>query len=534
MMKRTYISIYAAIALFIILGTVVWFAYSIISESDQGEIEAENTFAYFAKSAIKLSGSTAFDEKSYKDKLIKLAEDSELKAFLISNLAGQALISWPSDSELIVYDQENKTHIDSNGLFTKIFTVQLQLSTLNGHKKTIVLTAALPTLTANDIFILSRSAFVIVLTVVILTLLMILLQSILGSSKKVYVELAPQNKAKLEEEQLKTAPYNYEPYSAYPSEEASIGETTDLKEPQVISDQAISSELQSSPKAVGTSMQVSSSNVNDDYSDPNATMPVDTYENVEENNSYTETYSEKYGVLNENVEEKKYTLEDLDNLSITKEYPYESKPNDSTLVSEEPVKAHKIPVTAEENPYADQNQNTDFSTDLTENEVITAYSKSTGVCFANELEETLAAELKRSAAAETDMALLIVKLKDLTLESIVAKQIADMLYGIVKVRDMIFEYEDDGFAAILYDKNLDLAMYEGENIYQKIQSILDEYDISEPIAIGLTTRSGRLIDADRMLEEAKAAIVRAIRSADDPIVAFRVNQKKYRDFIAEH
>ncbi len=530
MMKRTYISIYAAIALFIILGTVVWFAHGIISESDQGEIDAKKTFAYFAKSAIKLSEKVNFTEKAYKDKLTSLAEESEFKAFVIANLNGKALISWPRNSELIVSDQASAVHIEPDGIFTKVFTGQVQVKTLQGHKKTIVITAAIPTLKGNDIFVLSRSAFLIVLTVVILTLLMILLQSILNSSKKVYVDVPAQSQANIEEYQASTAPYNYEPYSAYPTEESANVENQEPSTAAV--------PYQSEQYDYATQYEAQESTA--DYCEPyNQDTQYEQTENASvQNASYTETYSQNYGVVDEKQEKESenrtYTLEDLDDLSITKKYPYEASPDDSTLVSEEPVKPHKVPVSEEANPYEADAEDVDFRVLTGEDEAPTNYSKSTGVRFAGELEESLASELKRAAAAEVDVALIIVKLKDLTLESIVAKRIAEMLYDIVKVRDMIFEYEGDGFASILYDKNLDAAMRESENIYQHIQSILDEYDISEPIAIGLTTRTDRLIDADRMLEEAKAAIVRAIRSADDPIVAFRVNQKKYRDFIAEH
>ena len=77
-------------------------------------------------------------------------------------------------------------------------------------------------------------------------------------------------------------------------------------------------------------------------------------------------------------------------------------------------------------------------------------------------------------------------------------------------------------------------MKKAEEIYAGIKTILNEYNISEPIMIGITTRSSRLIDADRMIEEAYAAITRAIKNTDDPIVAFRVNTEKYRQFISKN
>ncbi len=498
MMKKTYIGIYAAIALFIILGTVVWFAYGIISDSDQGEIDAKNTFAYFAKSAMKLAEEGSFTEKAYKDKLIELAKESGMKAFIISNLKSQALISWPRNSKLIVSDNVKGVHIEPDGFFVKTFNVQVKVKTLQGYEKPIAITGALSTLKPANIFILSRSAFFIVLTVLILTFLMLLLQNILSSGQKVYAEVNTKPKFPSSNLEPETAPYNSEPYTAYNVQE--------VKAPE------------------NTNMEMDKDETYTAYDDDDIAVPEETDATA----SYTETYNENYGNSYSNAESKTYTLEDLDDLTITKNMPYEAKPDDNTLASEESVKAHNVPMN--ENPYETIENNFENS----ESESPRVYSKRTGVNEESSLSIVLESELKRAAASENDLAIVMVKLKDLTLESLVAKRIVELLYGIVKSKDMIFEYEDDGFATILYDKDLDSAMQESENIYHSIQSILDEYDISEPIAIGLTTRAGRLIDADRMLEESRAAIARAIRSADDPIVAFRVNEKKYREFIAEH
>ena len=99
---------------------------------------------------------------------------------------------------------------------------------------------------------------------------------------------------------------------------------------------------------------------------------------------------------------------------------------------------------------------------------------------------------------------------------------------------MIFEFDNNGFAAILQDTNLDEAMKKAEEIYKGTKNILTEYDISKSISIGITTRTSRLISAGRMIEEAHAAVNRAIKNNDDPIVAFRVNPEKYREFISDN
>ena len=99
---------------------------------------------------------------------------------------------------------------------------------------------------------------------------------------------------------------------------------------------------------------------------------------------------------------------------------------------------------------------------------------------------------------------------------------------------MIFEFDKNGFAAILQDTNLDEAMKKAEEIFKGTKSILTEYDVLKPISIGITTRTSRLISSERMIEEAQAAVSRAINNNEDPIVAFRVNPEKYREFISDN
>ena len=70
------------------------------------------------------------------------------------------------------------------------------------------------------------------------------------------------------------------------------------------------------------------------------------------------------------------------------------------------------------------------------------------------------------------------------------------------------------------------------NLYDEIYALLKDPGDKKSLRIGLTTRAGRLIPANRMIEEASAAISKAIQEDDDPIVAFRVNPEKYRRCLA--
>ena len=105
-MKKMYIGIYAAIALLIIVGTFSWFVYGIIKDSDTGTEEAKSTFAYFAKQIIISSEKENFAQSEYNQRLYALAEELEIKAFIISTPSKNIILSWPKDSSLISYDEK--------------------------------------------------------------------------------------------------------------------------------------------------------------------------------------------------------------------------------------------------------------------------------------------------------------------------------------------------------------------------------------------------------------------------------------------
>jgi hypothetical protein len=55
--------------------------------------------------------------------------------------------------------------------------------------------------------------------------------------------------------------------------------------------------------------------------------------------------------------------------------------------------------------------------------------------------------------------------------------------------------------------------------------------MNNKVGIGITTRSLRLITGNRLIEEANQALDKAFEEEGLPIVAFRVNPEKYRQYL---
>lgn len=476
-MKKMYIGIYAAIALLIIVGTFSWFVYGIIKDSDTGAEEAKSTFAYFAKQIIISSEKENFAQSEYNQRLYSLADELEIKAFVISKPSKSIVISWPKDSDLISYDEGGNFVIKPASLFIKNHSGKINVKTMKSYDTELVLTASIPTLKPAAIYLRIRSAFFIILAVTILTVIIILSTNLSNTQDRVYADI---NKRTFED---------------------------DFRDGEGFSPKTYAEENK--------------------YYEPEEVYPHDYYSEAkkEDEAGLRPIENTKAG-----KDEDIYGLEDLDNLKITQQFPYEA--GKETKLKEEKDISY---ISSDSEEYNDVKAS-DFGTVNSEaiEKVRGLYSPITGISWQEYLPEYLESELRRAASSEQDIALVIMKLEDFTLESMIGKKISALLIDFIKFRDMIFEFDNNGFAAILQDTNLDEAMKKAEEIYKGTKNILTEYDISKSVSIGITTRTSRLISAGRMIEEAQAAVNRAIKNNEDPIVAFRVNPDKYREFISDN
>ena len=475
-MKKMYIGIYAAIALLIIVGTFSWFVYGIIKDSDTGAEEAKSTFAYFAKQIIISSEKENFAQSEYNQRLYALADELEIKAFVISKPSKSIVISWPKDSDLISYDEGGNFVIKPASLFVKNHSGKINVKTMKSYDTELVLTASIPTLKPAAIYLRIRSAFFIILAVTILTVIIILSTNLSNTQDRVYADI---NKRTFED---------------------------DFRDGEGFSPKTYAEENK--------------------YYEPEEVYPHDYNEAKKEDEAGLRPIENTKSGKDEDI----YGLEDLDNLKITQQFPYEA--GKETKLKEEKDISY---ISSDSEEYNDVKAS-DFGTVNAEaiEKVRGLYSPITGISWQEYLPEYLESELRRAASSEQDIALVIMKLEDFTLESMIGKKISALLIDFIKFRDMIFEFDNNGFAAILQDTNLDEAMKKAEEIYKGTKNILTEYDISKSVSIGITTRTSRLISAGRMIEEAQAAVNRAIKNNEDPIVAFRVNPDKYREFISDN
>jgi GGDEF domain-containing protein len=157
------------------------------------------------------------------------------------------------------------------------------------------------------------------------------------------------------------------------------------------------------------------------------------------------------------------------------------------------------------------------------------FSEKTGFGWESYLEPRLDSELIRASSSEQDLALVLIKIAGIEHYPAYTEFISKVLLEAFKFRDLIFEYGQDGFACIYQDLNVEKALTLAEELYIALDEILKNCDVK--IAIGISTRSLRIIPGTRILKEAQQAIDKALTEKEDPIIAFKANPDKYKDYV---
>lgn len=159
----------------------------------------------------------------------------------------------------------------------------------------------------------------------------------------------------------------------------------------------------------------------------------------------------------------------------------------------------------------------------------TMYHSDSLLCFEEYLNERLDNELHRAASFDQDLVLAFLQCKNMTDRKDYI-HLAHHVRNIFHFHDMLFEYQP--FTIVIILPNTD--MNGGIRDLTKFQKSLyrSELFCNFKISIGLSSRNGRLISYDRIIEEAKAALKRAVKDREASIIGFQSDPGKYRDYIA--
>jgi len=149
--------------------------------------------------------------------------------------------------------------------------------------------------------------------------------------------------------------------------------------------------------------------------------------------------------------------------------------------------------------------------------------------------ERLNSELHRCASSEQDLTLLVIGFKeDGRISDALYSQFTDEAVACFAMRDLIFENGENGLTVIIPRSDLEHGIAKAEEFRSRIIAALPEtFEERIGLCIGLSSRSGRLIEAERLMLEATTALKKAITDPVSPVIAFKSDLEKYREFISQ-
>ena len=160
------------------------------------------------------------------------------------------------------------------------------------------------------------------------------------------------------------------------------------------------------------------------------------------------------------------------------------------------------------------------------------YSPRSDIGWEEYTKDRLDSELHRCASTEKDLTLFMIEFA-YRISDDMFKQAADEAVHFFASRDLLFEYGDKGITVIYPGIELETGIKKAQGfLHYIVEKFPHSYQTNTSLHIGLTSRSGRLLNAGRMLMEAMEALQRARTDKESPIIAFKSDPEKYRKFIA--
>jgi Na+-transporting methylmalonyl-CoA/oxaloacetate decarboxylase gamma subunit len=159
------------------------------------------------------------------------------------------------------------------------------------------------------------------------------------------------------------------------------------------------------------------------------------------------------------------------------------------------------------------------------------YSERGRIVRQENTESRLTEELRRCAAAGQDLSFIAMEFK-LAVDDPSYARIAADTARFFSSRDFICERGERGFSVICPGLNLDAGFLNAGEFHTRLVGKYPSLIKSKTdLCIGLSARSGRPIDAERLMFEAEEALERAMMDPISFIVAFKSDPEKFRAFM---
>ena len=479
-MKNKFIIFYTIFASAVFAFAISLFGVNIYKEYSQGQSRANQRY-----------NTLVTDIKSYNsiDKEISENSLSNLKSVLKDFNDFSFIQINLNNSEILKYPKDASADLTVSNL-TKTFSSNF--NTQNGQFEIL---CNMYLLRPSSIYYYAKISFIIILIVTIITIILIF-----------YINSQEKH------------------FSAKVSSEA---------DSELLSENDFDSKLQLDENLSGSSSEVDSSFIQQN-SVNSIDLDIDLSSESEQNKNSFDEDSEQISDLEKNTEmdtEIQQTDSEDDALN-----PEDKNNEDSQTENEEKEIPASLPdyespmIIESSDAKEDNNAENAPASDSSESNPSGLFNPVTGLGWESYLDTRLENEINRAISSEIDISVFIINIPNLERESEESKKVSEYLSLQFQFKDLLFEYKNDCIVAIKISMNLDEALNFADKIHADISQILEQ----KQCYIGISTRSIRIVSGERLFNEALAAVEHAKNEEDSPIIAFRVDVEKYRQFLEQN
>lgn len=479
-MKNKFIIFYTIFASAVFAFAISLFGVNIYKEYSQGQARANQRY-----------NTLITDIKAYNsiDKKISETSLSNIKSVLKDFNDFSFIQIKLNDSEILKYPKDVSAELTVSNL-TKTFSSNF--NTQNGQFEIL---CNLYLLRPSSIYYYAKISFIIILIVTLITIILIFY---INSQEK--------------------------QFSAKVSSEADA---------ELLNENDFDSKLQLDENLSGSSSEVETYSIQQN-SVNSIDLDIDLSSESEQNKKSFGEDSEQIFDLENNTEmDTEIQQTDSEYSALT---PEDRNNEDSQTENEEKeipasLPDYESPVIIETSDVKENNDAENApASDSSESNPSGLFNPVTGLGWESYLDTRLENEINRAISSEIDISVFIINIPNLERESEESKKVSEYLSLQFQFKDLLFEYKNDCIVAIKISMNLDDALNFADKILAEIMQIINQKECY----IGISTRSIRIVSSERLLNEAWAALEHAKQEEDSPIIAFRVDADKYRQFLEQN
>lgn len=479
-MKNKFIIFYTVFASAIFAFAIAFFGVNIYKEYSQGQARANQRY-----------NTLITDIKAYNsiDKNISETSLSNIKSVLKDFNDFSFIQIKLNDSEILKYPKDVSAELTVSNL-TKTFSSNF--NTQNGQFEIL---CNLYLLRPSSIYYYAKISFIIILIVTLITIILIFY---INSQEK--------------------------QFSAKVSSEADA---------ELLNENDFDSKFQLDENLSGSSSEVETSSIQQN-SVNSIDLDIDLSSESEQNkNSFDEDSEQIFDLENNTEMDTEIQQTDSEDGTLN---PEDKNNEDSQTENEEKeipasLPDYESPVIIESSDVKENNDAENApASDSSESNPSGLFNPVTGLGWESYLDTRLENEINRAISSEIDISVFIINIPNLERESEESKKVSEYLSLQFQFKDLLFEYKNDCIVAIKISMNLDDALNFADKIHAEIMQIINQKECY----IGISTRSIRIVSSERLLNEAWAALEHAKQEEDSPIIAFRVDADKYRQFLEQN